>query len=123
MKKILIPFLLLIFIIPDFKAQVVDNPYNNNRQLKGTEDYDDLFNNIDHPLAITGGILTLGGAITYIAGSSQTKFQPSTTTQFIGIGIFAAGATLFTIFSTERPEKVKRKKKKEVNPSDWQIIE
>lgn len=108
-------------------AQVTPNELSNpnyNKELKGNQDFD-MFNNINHPLAITGGGLVLGGAVTYIVGSYSnhgTDYSPSNNTQYIGMGVFAAGAVLFTIFSTERgPKQPTRKKQKSYNKSDWEI--
>ncbi len=92
-----------------------------NTNLKGDGEYS-MFKNLKHPLAITGGVFVLGGAATYVAGSQHNNYQPENTAQFIGIGVFVAGAVLFTIFSTERNKNTpKRKKiKKKYNASDWQ---
>ena len=95
-----------------------------NQNLSGDGEFD-IFNNLSHPLAITGGFFVLGGAATYIVGSeiNNSKYSPKNTTQFIGIGVFAVGAVLFTVFSTERNENApKRKKvKQKYKSNDWDI--
>lgn len=125
-KFILISFCLFFYI--GSYAQVVIAPNDlhsqgTNKDLKATQDFD-MFNTINHPLAITGGILTIGGAILYIAASSNetTNYQPTTNAHYIGIAAFATGAVLFAIFSTERSEDVpKSKKTKEYKPEDWEV--
>lgn len=93
------------------------------------------FNNIDHPLSIIGGGLTIGGAITYVIASEINAgkqplennihyYSPQTRLQYVGIGVFVTGAILFTIFSTEREKGGKRKKvKQKYNASDWEVQE
>ena len=123
-------------------SQVIIDPNINKTNTsysssKGTGIHDDnwdrMFNNLGHPMAITGSALVLGGAGTYIAasimndkdaplGQSRNGYGPTTTLHFVGIGIFVAGAVLFAIFSTERNGKsAKRKKNKTYNAADWQI--
>jgi hypothetical protein len=133
MNKILLGFtaiLLSTFSIAQdnsFDNQIEQHGNNNqmanqtNTEIGGDE-WNQTFNNLNHPLAITGGILTLAGAGTYIAGSKNSNYQPRNNTQYVGIGLFAAGAALFVIFSTERDENTpKRKKKKNYNSGDWEV--
>jgi len=50
------------------------------------------------------------------------NYSPQNTAQYIGIGVFVAGAVLFTIFSTDRKVNVsKRKTKKIYDASEWEI--
>ena len=132
--------MLLVFIqvnaqtIPkNFKPPTTNNQPTINKDISNKERQ--TFNNLSHPLSITGGGLILTGAAFYIIGS-ETKakkpitdsflenYSPSNTMQFIGIGTFVAGAALFTIFSTDRSIKSpKREKEKKYNPNDWEIVE
>lgn len=112
-------------------------PHENSVQPKInkhiTQREGQAFNNLSHPLSITGGGLILTGAAFYIIGSeSKAKkpitdaflenYSPSNTMQYIGIGTFVAGAALFTIFSTDRSLKSpKRIKDKKYNPKDWEV--
>jgi hypothetical protein len=136
-------FILLIFLFRGVNAQVEPIPKDfktpkNGGDYKGLGGLDkkqhQAFNNISHPLSITGGILTLGGAALYVVGSEMNNdnsqpeihtnnYQPQNVTQYIGIGTFFAGAVLFTIFSTERNKNApKRKKVKEkYNAYEWEV--
>jgi len=115
----------------DFKPQQTANPNTINKDISKRESQ--AFNNLNHPLSITGGALTLVGAALYIVGSETINdkeivgaehYSPQTNLQYIGIGVFAAGAVLFTIFSTERKVNVsKRKQRKKYEASDWEIVE
>tara|TARA_B100000809_G_C15052814_1_gene499546 strand:- start:156 stop:545 length:390 start_codon:yes stop_codon:yes gene_type:complete len=125
-KVVSIIFLLLFSIGASAQIQSipkVEVTREVNKNLKPNGDFD-LFQNLSHPLAITGGIIVLGGAATYIIGSetNNSNYQPVTTTQYVGISLFAAGAVLFTVFSAEWNESVvKRKKsKKKYDASDWE---
>jgi hypothetical protein len=124
----LIVLLLFIYcgLISNAQIQPIPNVEESqkiNQNLKPNGDFD-LFQNLSHPLAITGCLFVLGGAATYIIGSeiNNSRYSPENTTQFIGVGLFAAGAVLFTVFSKERNEKGDRKKKgkKSYNASDWE---
>lgn len=93
----------------------------------------ELFNNLNHPLSITGGALILAGTTSYIIGSESLKkepidapflenYSPQTNAQYIGASAFLVGAILFTIFSTERSVNIpKNKKQKKYNASDWDV--
>ena len=127
MLRILIISCLLLFCFTSL-AQIqsipkVEESQKVNQYLKPNGDFD-LFQNLSHPIAITGGLFVLGGAATYIIGSetNNSNYQPETTTQYVGIGLFAAGSVLFTVFSAERNENApKRKKtKKSYDASDWE---
>jgi hypothetical protein len=101
----------------DYKTQKI------NENLDGTAD-GEMFNNINHPLAILGGILTFGGAGLYVVGAERKdipNYSPKSTMQFVGIGTFLAGATLFAIFSTERERDIKRKKDKTYKAEEWEV--
>jgi len=124
----LIVLLLFIYcgLISNAQIQPIPNVEESqkiNQNLKPNGDFD-LFQNLSHPLAITGCLFVLGGAATYVVGSEldHSKYSPDNTTQFVGIGLFAAGAVLFTVFSAERNENApKRKKtKKSYDASDWE---
>lgn len=126
-KFIVISFCLIFYVGSYAQVGIVPNDIYSqeaNKDLKATQDFD-MFNNINHPLAITGGILTVGGAVLYLFGAEKQNngnYQPQTTPQYIGIAAFAAGAVLFAIFSTERSEAVpKRKKTKEYKSEDWEV--
>ncbi|PCI99436.1 MAG: hypothetical protein COB15_04435 [Flavobacteriales bacterium] len=118
----------------DFKTPEVND---NLKAGRLDENGYGLFNTLGHPLSITGGLLTLGGAAVYVVGSEMNNnndnnccqsggqpnnYQPQNTTQYIGIGAFVTGAVLFAIFSTERDQNApKRKKKKQkYSASDWE---
>jgi uncharacterized membrane protein len=125
-KTIAIVTLLLTTLLANAQVQPipkVEESQKINQNLKPNGDFD-MFNNLNHPLAITGGLFVLGGAATYVVGSEldHSKYSPNNTTQFVGIGVFAVGAVLFTVFSTERDvNKPKRQKvKKKYNASDWE---
>ena len=136
MLKVLCGFFFFIIISPIFgqtleekmQQQSAQNKFNNQSNIATNDDeWEKMFNNLSHPLAITGGILTLGGAGLYVAGSegkNNHNYQPKNGMQYAGIGVFVAGAVLFTIFSTERDEKTpKRKKNKAYNANDWEVSE
>ena len=125
--------IILLFVLIKAHSQGLSIPKNLkttpeiNQNLKPNGEMD-LFKNLNHPLAITGGILILGGSATYIVGSevqNNHNYQPRNTTQYVGIGAFVAGAVMFAIFSTERNENLpKRKKVKEkYNASEWEAPE
>ena len=106
------------------QQQSVQNKFKEQSNLNTTDDaWDKTFNNLGHPLSIIGGVLTLGGAGLYVAGSegkNNHNYQPNNGIQYAGIGVFVAGAVLFAIFSTERDFAPKRKKgKKKYDKSDW----
>ena len=110
------------------QQQSAQNKFNEQSNTATTDDeWDKTFNGLNHPLAIIGGILTIGGAGTYIAGSegqNNHNYQPNNTTQYVGIGLFATGAILFTVFATEHEKGPKRKKvKQKYNASDWEAPE
>lgn len=117
----------------DFKPQETKEQPKLNKHISQKEGQ--AFNNLSHPLSVTGGGLILTGAAFYIIGSESKERQPITDTflenyspsnamQFIGIGTFVAGAVLFTIFSTDRSVKSpKREKDKKYNPADWEVFE
>jgi len=134
-------FLLSVFLcfslaeqtIPkDFKPQENKNKHTINKDI--SERDGQSFNNLSHPLSITGGGLILTGAALYIVGAETKSKEPITNNfsenyspenmlQYIGIGFFAAGAVFFIIFSTDRKVKVsKRKKKKKYDASEWEIV-
>jgi hypothetical protein len=126
LKLIVLLFFIYYGLISNAQIQPipkVEDSQKINQNLKPNGDFD-LFQNLSHPLAITGCLFVLGGAATYIIGSeiNNSRYSPENTTQFIGVGLFAAGAVLFTVFSKERNEKGDRKKKgkKSYNASDWE---
>ncbi|OFY90848.1 MAG: hypothetical protein A3K10_16270 [Bacteroidetes bacterium RIFCSPLOWO2_12_FULL_31_6] len=125
-KFIVISFCIFFYVGSYAQVMVAPNDLHSqetNKELKAKDDFE-MFNNIDHPLAITGDILTLGGSIIYIAASlnETTNYQPTTNSHYIGIAAFATGVVLFAIFSTERSEAVpKSKKTKEYKPEDWEV--
>jgi hypothetical protein len=129
-------FSIFLFFFVSIKAQdAIPKDLNLQEPAKQGELDDKMFNNITHLLAITGGAFILGGAGTYIVasiingkdapiGQASNGYSPETTLHFVGIGMFAAGAVLFTIFSTERDVKApKRKKNKTYNATDWEVPE
>lgn len=141
MLKLLVTItLLLFFLTGNTQVETIPNDFNppknyDNKTLGGLDDKGyKVFNNIKHPLSITGGALTLSGAVLYIIGSERLgkqslddsfleSYSPQTPLQYIGIGVFATGAILFTIFSTERDVNVpKRKKKRSYNAADWEVV-
>ncbi|MFB0924720.1 MAG: hypothetical protein QMB65_05495 [Vicingaceae bacterium] len=112
----LIVLLLFIYcgLISNAQIQPIPNVEESqkiNQNLKPNGDFD-LFQNLSHPLAITGCLFVLGGAATYVVGSEldHSKYSPDNTTQFVGIGLFAAGAVFFTDFSAERNENAPKRK-------------
>lgn len=110
------------------QQQTLQNKFNEQSNTATNNDaWDKTFNNLNHPLSIVGGVLTLGGAGLYVAGSEGSNnhnYQPETTLQFIGIGTFVAGAVMFAIFSTEREKGPKRKKgKRNYDASEWEAPE
>lgn len=123
MYKIVISSILLFLSAQSFgqtledkmQQQSIHNKFNEQSHAATIDDeWNKTFSGLNHPLAITGGILTLGGARTYVAGSegqNNHNYQPQTTLQYIGIGAFAAGAVLFAIFSTERDKNLPKRKK------------
>ena len=116
----------------DFKPQETTNQHTINKNI--THQEGQAFNDLGHPLSITGGGLILTGAAFYIIGSESIakkpitdsfleNYSPQNTMQYVGIGAFAAGAVLFTIFSTDRKVKTpKRKTKKKYDASEWEIV-
>jgi len=130
--------LLFLFIVSEAQVESIPNDFKtptsvDNKDLGGLDKKEyKAFNNINHPLSILGGALTLSGAALYIIGSERLgkqpidnpyieSYSPQSPMQFIGIGVFAAGATLFVIFSTEREKGPKRKKVKgNYNASEWE---
>ncbi len=141
MLKAFITFTLVLFFLGG-NAQVETTPTDFNspkkyeeKTLGGLDDKGHkAFNNIDHPLSITGGGLTVLGEVLYVIASERLgkqpiddpflkSYSPQTSLHYIGIGVFATGAILFAIFSTERDVNVpKRKKKKSYNAADWEIV-
>ena len=126
LKLIVLLFFIYYGLISNAQIQPipkVEDSQKINQNLKPNGDFD-LFQNLSHSLAITGGLFVLGGAATYIVGSEldHSNYSPDNTTQFIGVGLFTAGAVLFTVFFKERNEKGHRKKKgkKSYNASDWE---
>lgn len=115
----------------DFKPQETKGQHVINKDISKRDGQ--AFNNLSHPLSITGGGLILSGTLLYIAGSESIakkpitdafleNYSPQNTLQYIGIGVFVAGAALFTIFSTDREVNVsKRKTKKIYDASEWEI--
>ena len=115
----------------DFKPQETKNEHTINKDISKKDGQ--AFNNLNHPLSITGGGLILTGAVLYIVGSESKNnepitnhfsenYSPDNTLQYIGIGAFAAGAVLFTIFSTDRKVNApKRKTKKSYDASEWEV--
>lgn len=108
------------------ESQGIQDKFNNQSNTSTIDDeWDKTFKGLSHPLAITGGILTLGGVGLYVAGSeaqNNHNYQPQNKTQYLGIGAFATGAILFAIFSTERDENMpKRGKERKYNSSEWEI--
>ena len=129
--------LLFFFLIGNAQVETIPKDFKtptsiDNKTLGGLDDKEHkIFNNINHPLSIFGGALTLSGAALYIIGSERLgkqpidapyieSYSPQSPMQFIGIGAFLAGATLFVIFSTEREKGPKRKKNKTYNASEWE---
>jgi hypothetical protein len=99
-------------------------PPKTNDDLKANWETD-IFNDVTHPLAITGGILAVGGEVVYIAGSlregGNNGWAPTSNLHYIGIGAFFTGVVLFAIFSTEREKGPKHKKvKQKYNTDDWE---
>jgi hypothetical protein len=133
-------FLLLAFFLvfsvngqtipKDFKPQE-NNQHSINKDISKRDGK--AFNNLSHPLSITGGVLTFVGAGLYVLGSETKEREPigghsvnnyslEAPLQYIGIGAFAAGAVLFAIFSTDRGVKApKRKEKQKYNASEWEV--
>lgn len=117
----------------DFNPQTTTKQNTINKDISKKERK--TFNNLNHPLSITGGVLTFVGAGLYVVGSETLNkkpitdrfldnYSPQTNLQYIGIGVFATGAVLFTIFSTDRSVKApKRKKNEKYEVSDWEIVE
>jgi hypothetical protein len=115
----------------DFKPQENKDQHTINKDISKRDGQS--FNNLSHPLSITGGGLILTGAALYIIGAESKKnepitnrfsenYSPDNTLQYIGLGAFAAGAVLFTIFSTDRKAKApKRKTKKSYDASEWEV--
>ena len=49
------------------QKQTIRNTFEKNgSNYIGDDKWDQTFNNISHPLAITGGAFVIGGAITYV---------------------------------------------------------
>jgi len=114
LKLIVLLFFIYYGLISNAQIQPipkVEDSQKINQNLKPNGDFD-LFQNLSHPLAITGCLFVLGGAATYVVGSEldHSKYSPDNTTQFVGIGLFAAGAVLFTVFSAERNENAPKRK-------------
>lgn len=115
----------------DFKPEAAKNQPVINKHI--TQRDGKAFNNLNHPLSITGGGLILTGAALYIIGSESKEkkpitdsflenYTPENSLQYIGIGTFAAGAVLFTLFSTDSSTKMpKRKTPKKYDASEWEI--
>jgi hypothetical protein len=133
MLKLLLTSTLVFLLLLGVKAQdAIPKNLDLQQPTKQGEWDDKMFNNLNHPLSITGGAFILGGAATYITaslindkdaplGQTRNGYAPETTLHFVGIGVFVAGAVLFTIFSTEREVKTpKRKKNKTYNASEWE---
>lgn len=137
--------LIFLFFGADAQVDAIPNDFKTpevNDNLSGAGRLDEngngMFNNIDHPLSITGVVLTVGGAVLYYAAALKIEglnksltatdlpvngFRPTTTLHHIGIGAFFTGAVLFAIFSTERDKGSKRKKvKKKYSAADWEVI-
>jgi len=114
----------------DFKTKETKSQPAINKHI--TQKEGQTFNNLNHPLSITGGGLILTGTALYIIGSESKEKQPITdsflenyspdnTLQFIGIGAFAAGAVLFTIFSIRSTKAPKRKKARNYDAAEWEL--
>ena len=115
----------------DFKPQETKEQNVINKDIPKQDG--EAFNNLSHPLSIAGGGLILSGALLYIAGSESIakkpitdpfleNYSPQNTLQYIGIGVFVAGAALFTIFSTDRKVNVSKQKTKKIyDPLEWEI--
>ncbi len=140
MFKILITLIFLVsFVYSNAQVESIPNDFkppksDDNKRPGGLNDKGyKAFNNINHPLSITGGALTIAGAALYVVGSERLgkqpiddpfieSYSPQTPLQYIGIGVFATGAVLFAIFSTERDVPApKRKRNKNYNATDWEI--
>ncbi len=138
----LVVLLLSLSIVFTIRAQTIPNDFRLQKSQKQPVVNKDIskkesqsFNNLSHPLSITGGALTLLGAGLYVVGSETLdkkpitdgfleNYSPQVPLQYIGIGVFATGAVLFAIFSTDRSVKTtKRKKGKSYNASEWELSE
>jgi hypothetical protein len=117
----------------DFKPQKTNNQPTINKDLSKKEGQS--FNNLSHPLSITGVLLTIAGAGLYVVGSETLEkrpitdgflenYSPQVPLQYIGMGAFVTGGVLFAIFSTDKSVKApKRKKEKSYNASEWELKE
>lgn len=135
MLKLYLTSTFLCLLLGVNAQDAIPKDLNLQQTTKQGEWDDKMFNNLNHPLAITGGALVLGGAATYIIasiindkpgplGQTRNGYAPETPLHIVGIGVFVAGAVLFAIFSTERDVKApKRKKNKNYNATDWEVPE